>query len=596
MKNIKKYFSLFIVAAFLLLGLQNVNAVDSTITFHKRNLSGVDQYSGSTTSYKYVDTSAGTRIGFCLNKVLAAPAEGSKLKLDKELTTPSLVYILNNGYGGSWNSSILKSGYTNDEKYYITQLAIWLAQGSLKTSALNSTGRIGSQALALYNAAAKATLGTPKISLAIAGNAMALSSDGKNYVSNDIKLGGSNYSTATITLVNVPADARIVVDGAEKTNNTKIAPGKSFKVSIPASKVTANMNIQVKASAVGNSQKIYRYTSGSSSYQNIGLMYNNTSNISTSTNLTLSATGNLRVVKVDATANGANLAGAKITVKNSAGTVVGTWTTDTNPHVLNNLPIGVYTVIEESAPAGYYKASDINVTVKAGQTVEVKMENTKTPSKVKISKQDITTKAELPGAHLVLKNALGQVVDEWDSTTTPHYIATLTPGKYTLSETVAPEGYLVSSSTVSFVVESDGGVEKPVVMYNSPIPDNTLIKISKRDITNEKEVPGAKLVVKDAEGNVVDEWISTTEPHYLADLKAGKYQLIETQSPKGYGISDDVIEFEVTADGGIEKVVVMYNSPIPNTAGMNVTLVVAGLIATFGLAGFSIFKLNKQNA
>lgn len=599
MKNVKKFFSLFIIIALFSVFIGNVSAVDKKITFHKRSLSGVDMYNGSTTSYKTVDTSAGKRIGFCLNKVLTAPANNSKLTLDKELTTPSLIYILNNGYGGTWNTSLLGSGYSNDEKYYITQLAIWLAQGSLKTSSLNSGGRIGKPAIKLYNQAKKFKVVKPKISLS-SGGTMSLSSDKKNYTSKTMTLGGQGYDKATVTLVNAPASARIVVvGGSEKTSGSKVNAGKKFYVRVPADKVTSSLNIKIKVSASGSTNKIYRYTAGSSSVQNIALMYNEAVPVSAQSTTTVTPTGSLKITKVDnSTGTEVKLSGVKITVKNSAGTVVGTWTTNStnNPYTLSNLAIGTYTVIEESAPAGYVKSSNINVTTKPGQVVEVKLVNTKNPSKVKISKQDITTKAELPGAHLVLKDSLGKVVDEWDSTTTPHYIQTLTPGTYTLSETVAPQGYLLSTETVSFTVDKDGGVEKAVVMYNKPIPDNTVVQISKRDITNEKELPGAKLVVKDAQGNIIDQWVSTTTPHLLSDLKEGKYVLIETTSPKGYGISDEVIEFEVKADGGVAKTVVMYNSPIPATADINITLVVAGLIGTIGLAGFSVFKLNQQQA
>lgn len=597
MKNIKRILGLFVVVFLTVFTLTKVNAVDSTITFYKRNLKGVDQYVGSTTSYKWVGTSQGTRIGFCLNKVLAAPAYGSKLKLDRELTTPSLVYILNNGYGGTWNSSLLGNSYSNDEKYYVTQLAIWLAQGSLKTSNLNANGRLGSGAIALYNAARKYQLSTPKLSIT-SGGTMKLSSDGTKYVTNNITLGGSGYSNANVYLVNAPG-AKIIVDGKENDSGAKVPAGKTFQVSIPTNKVASNMTIKIDARATGTARKIYRYTAGSSSYQNIGLMYNEAVNVSAATTATVNPITALRITKVDVSSGSeVKLSGVKITVKNANGDVIASYTTNgtNNPYVISNLPVGTYTIIEESAPAGYIKAATVNVTTKAGQTIDVKLVNSKNPSKVKISKQDITTKAELPGAHLVLKDALGKVVDEWTSTTSPHYIQSLTPGKYTLTETVAPEGYLLSSETISFVVENDGGVEKPVVMYNTPIPDNTLVKISKRDITNEKEVPGAKLVVKDANGNVIAEWVSTKQPHYLTDLKPGKYTLIETQAPKGYGISEDVVEFEVTADGGVEKTVVMYNSPIPVTADMNITLVVAGLIGFVGLAGFSIFKLNQQHA
>ena len=40
-------------------------------------------------------------------------------------------------------------------------------------------------------------------------------------------------------------------------------------------------------------------------------------------------------------------------------------------------------------------------------------------------------------------------------------------------------------------------------MYNEKKPTTTKVKISKQDITDKKELPGAKLVIKDANGNVL---------------------------------------------------------------------------------------------
>ena len=67
-------------------------------------------------------------------------------------------------------------------------------------------------------------------------------------------------------------------------------------------------------------------------------------------------------------------------------------------------------------------------------------------------------------------------MDEWDSTTEPHLIEGLIPGTYILSETTAPEGYSLSTETVTFTVNEDGSVDGDVVMYNTPIPNvpNTL--------------------------------------------------------------------------------------------------------------------------
>lgn len=87
---------------------------------------------------------------------------------------------------------------------------------------------------------------------------------------------------------------------------------------------------------------------------------------------------------------------------------------------------------------------------------------------VNISKQDATTGDELPGAELVLKDSNGKVVAEWTSTNEPHKVSNLTPGKYTLTETIAPKGYQKSTETVTFTVKADGTVDGNVVMMNKP--------------------------------------------------------------------------------------------------------------------------------
>lgn len=89
-------------------------------------------------------------------------------------------------------------------------------------------------------------------------------------------------------------------------------------------------------------------------------------------------------------------------------------------------------------------------------------------NKVIISKQDATTGKELPGAQLILKDSDGKEVDSWTSKSTPHQIENLAPGKYTLIEKIAPEGYQLSSETVTFTVKNDGTVDGMVVMKNQP--------------------------------------------------------------------------------------------------------------------------------
>ena len=110
-----------------------------------------------------------------------------------------------------------------------------------------------------------------------------------------------------------------------------------------------------------------------------------------------------------------------------------------------------------------------------GTVTKVVMENKPEENKpIYISKQDVTTGEELAGAHLELKDEKGTLIEAWVSTTEPHIIEELKPGKYYLTETLAPEGYELSTETVEFIVKEDGTVDGKVIMYNEP---ETIIEV-----------------------------------------------------------------------------------------------------------------------
>ena len=170
-----------------------------------------------------------------------------------------------------------------------------------------------------------------------------------------------------------------------------------------------------------------------------------------------------------------------------------------------------------------------------------------------ISKQDITTKEELPGASLkVTKDDV--VIDEWVSTSEKHEIKDLEDGTYILTEITAPDGYEVAES-ITFTVENGKVSSNEIIMYDAPISENIIIR--KQDSTTKKELPGAKLeLFKD--GVMIDTWISTTEVHVIASPSDGTYVLKEVTAPKGYEIAES-ITFEVK-DGKVSpNPVVMYD-------------------------------------
>lgn len=210
-----------------------------------------------------------------------------------------------------------------------------------------------------------------------------------------------------------------------------------------------------------------------------------------------------------------------------------------------------YTVEETGKAAGY--TSTVTGNAEEGFII------TNTITSVKISKVDITDQKELAGAHIQVIDKDGNVVEEWDSTWEAHEVTGLKPGEtYTLRETVAPEGYTLTSDT-TFTLKEDGTVNKDTT--KTTISDNgtllvedsrTSVKVSKVDISDGEELEGAHIQIIDQDGNVVDEWDSTKEAHVTEKLKTGKiYTLRETVAPDGYLLTSDTT-FVLKEDGTVD--------------------------------------------
>ena len=277
--------------------------------------------------------------------------------------------------------------------------------------------------------------------------------------------------------------------------------------------------------------------------------------------------------------NDEELPGATLVIKDMDGSIVTTWVSTDEPHRVTGLHFGEpYTLTEIRATDGYALADDITFRLiqksdedgKPLEECEVYYLTTKNILfwkwedwkllddatvimrddiiKVQISKKDLTTKEELPGAELTLADVEGNEIDRWISTDTPHRMEKLPAGKYTLTEVTAPDGYAIAER-VEFEVLPTGDVQT-FEMFDDIIK----VKISKVDITTNEELPGAELVIKDKDGNEIDRWISTNKPHYVEKIPAGDYTLTEITAPSGYKIAES-INFTVLPTGEIQTVV-----------------------------------------
>ena len=248
------------------------------------------------------------------------------------------------------------------------------------------------------------------------------------------------------------------------------------------------------------------------------------------------------------------LPGAELTITDKDGKEIDRWVSTDKPHYIEKMPAGEYTLTEVKAPDGYAFAESVPFTVLPTGEVQ-RFEMRDDVINVEISKKDLTTMEELPGAELTITDKDGKEIDRWVSSDKPHYIEKLPAGDYTLTEVKAPDGYAFAES-VPFTVLPTGEVQRFEML-----DDVIKVEISKVDITTNKELPGAELIITNKGGKVVEHWTSTDKPHYIEKLPAGEYTLTEITAPNGYEIAED-IPFTVLPTGEVQRVV-MKDAPIP---------------------------------
>lgn len=256
-----------------------------------------------------------------------------------------------------------------------------------------------------------------------------------------------------------------------------------------------------------------------------------------------------------------------------------------------DLPLGLYYVKEVESPAGYLLDEtvydvDFSYTqeMAATPTVAKELEMKDTPIIVEVSKTDITTGKELPGATLEIIDSDGEIYASWKTDGKPYRLEAVPAGKYTLRETAAPYGYLIANE-VDFTVEETGEIQK-VAMTDERVKGK--IALYKSCSKTKKPLKGVTFELRDKKGKKLETLVTDKTGYaetglldictYNKDGSFGEdipYYIVETKAADGYILDGTPHEVLLQYDDSATEMVVytlkLKNKPekpkLPQTGG-----------------------------
>ena len=307
--------------------------------------------------------------------------------------------------------------------------------------------------------------------------------------------------------------------------------------------------------------------------------------------------------------------------KDIYGNLVGIQTTTKEGKVaFQNLPYGKYKIVEvENPEEGYVIAESQTIIIdKDNAYYKSNFENKRI--KLIINKTNIDGSKELENAKFNILDKKTKETYKEIEITKDNKTLILKPGEYIITEVVAPTGYQKLFDTIEIKVDNKGKITLNSKNDYVTLDDNVLtikndtrkVSISKADITTNKELEGAELVLikKTGETEVeVIKWTSTKTP-YRIELEAGTYILKELKVPTGYKNDPIVLEFSVDENGvvtiiseiskyykSVDNEITIYNEKpidVPDTGKtMKVVLIVVGTLLIGG-GSYLTFKYGKR--
>ncbi len=625
MKKFKSFMITILVGILSLFGLYtNVLAETAPKTFKTKDPVILTDYIEGAPKVHYKEIDGGILV-YCQNEALVYQG-GYTMKLYSQIND-GFIYILEN------------KPNTGDKykDYYAMQIAIWWYEDILNNNNVNIPRNVKINVLkkvnedtfsrSIYNLVNGAKYYSQKkdVSITVNTNNTKFNLSGNHYISEDIMITFVG-DKVDVLLKNAPKNAEII--------NKTVKDGViTFNVKVPVSSLEKGKTttFSVEATSTRTIKSVYNYFF-SKDFQKIVYGKVFTNDVSKNASLTLSISVpeekkyEISISKTDITGE-KEIPGATLNLKGDNNTNL-TWVSTSKSHKVTLKP-GYYKLTETIAPKGYVLSKETiefkldengNIFEKNtnGEYVKVnriKMVNEKEIKEydINISKTDITGEKEIPGATLNLKGDNNTNLT-WVSTSKSHKV-TLKPGYYSLTETIAPKGYILSKETIEFRIDDDGNLYQKnlageyvkvdcIKMINEVRPT---INVNKLDSKTNKYVSGATLNIKNNKGEVVASYVTDDKAYYIS-LEEGEYSLVEIAAPSGYKLNSVPIEFKVDADGNLyiknsnnEYVkangIILYNDPveiiIPDVPKTGLSSAITYIVGSITLLGGAIILIRN---